>query len=117
MGCKPFLLLLPTLFTVSSNAKNRKTEICDLMSQMAAGSGMEKPQALIPNVESGEAASAEEITSIFCCGGRTCVCEIGSKIRTERERERHKEVYLYYQNMQQLQMNNNLYKRLQSHFI
>ena len=36
--------------------------------------------------------------SIFCCGGRTCVCEIESNIiRThrERERERHKEVYLY----------------------
>ena len=28
-----------TLFTVSSNAKNRKTEICDRMNQMAADSG------------------------------------------------------------------------------
>ena len=32
------------------------------MNQMVASSGMENIQALIPNVGSGEAASAEEIT-------------------------------------------------------
>ena len=35
------------------------------MNQMAAGSGMRNIIALIPNVGSGEAASAEEITQCF----------------------------------------------------
>ena len=35
----------------------------------------------------------------------------------ERERKRHKEYISINNSMQQLQMNNNLYKRLQSHFI
>ena len=63
---------------------------------MAAGSGMENIQALIPNVGGGEATCAEEINQYSVLGGRTCVCEIGSKIRTERERERerHKRVSL-----------------------
>ena len=36
----------------------------------------------------GEAACAEEMTEQSVLGGRTCVCEIWNKIRTERERER-----------------------------
>ena len=44
---------------------------------------------------SGEAASAEVGSHNVLFLGRTCVCDIGNKIRTERERERHKKVYLY----------------------
>ena len=55
-----FFFLLSSLFL--QVRKTEKTEICDPMNQMAAGSGMKNNIALIPNVESGEAASVEEIT-------------------------------------------------------
>ena len=42
---------------------------------------------------SGEAASAEVGSHNVLFLGGTCVCEIGNKIRTKRER--HKKVYLY----------------------
>ena len=66
----------------------RKTEICDPMNQMAAGSRMEKPQALIPNVGSGQGRQCGRDHTMLCCEERTCVCKIESKICTERERER-----------------------------
>ena len=58
---------------------------------MAAGSGMENIQALIPNVGEwgGHQCGRDHLT--FCCGGRTCVWKIENKIRTERERERERE--------------------------
>ena len=54
--------------------------------------------------------------TIFCSVGRTYVWEMWSNI-IRRERETHKEYNPINKSMQQLQMNNNLYKRLQSHFI
>ena len=54
------VFLLSTFFTVSSNAKNRKTEIRDSRNQMTAGSGTKNIIALIPNVGEWEAACAEE---------------------------------------------------------
>ena len=59
---------------------------------------MEKLQALIPNVESGEAASAEGITQCSVVKEEPAyVRQKAIYAQREKERERHKEVYLYYQ--------------------
>ena len=65
---------------------------------------------------SEEAASAEERSHdvLFC---RNLRMGDVKQHNTHRERERHKEYNSIIKSMQQLQMNNNLYKRLQSHFI
>ena len=81
-----FLLLL---FSVSSRFKTKKTESCDRMNQMAAGSGMKNIIALIPNVGEWGGRQCGRDHSMFCCGGRTCVWKIETKIRTERERHTH----------------------------
>ena len=80
------------------------------MNQMAAGSGME-------NVGEWGGRQCGRDHSMFCYWEEPAYVRCKATRYAQRERERHKEVYLYYQNMQQLQMNNNLYKRLQSHFI
>ena len=61
------------------------------MNQMAADSGMKNIQALIPNVESGEAASAEEITQCSVVKGKNLRIEDG-KQDTHREREREAQI-------------------------
>ena len=65
----------------------------------------------------GRQCGRDHIT--ICFEGRTCVCEIWSKIRTERKREREAQKGItLLSRMQQLQeWTTNLYKRLQSHFI
>ena len=60
---------------------------------MAAGSGMENIQALIPNVGEWGGRQCGRDHSMFCCGGRTCVWKIENKIRTERERHTHTKRY------------------------
>ena len=85
---------------------------------MTAGNRMKNIIALIPNVGKWEAASAEGGSHDVLLWRRTCVWKVESNtIRTERERERHKEYSSIIKSMQQLQMNINVCKRLQSHFI
>ena len=92
-----------SVFTVSSNTKNRKPECCDPKVRMAAGSGMKDIQALIPIVGSGEGRLCGRDHTTICLVGRTCVWKIWKKvIRTEREREAQR-VYLLLTRMQQLQ--------------
>ena len=71
-------------------------------------------------LESGEAASAEEITQCSAVEEEPAYGRCEARY-AEREREREKGTKMYIsiiKSMQQLQMNNNnLCKRLQSHFI
>ena len=81
---------------------------------MAAGSGMEDIQALIPIVGSGEAASAEEITQQSISLEEPAYRRYETRENTHREREAQRGISLL---ATVTTMNNNLYKRLQSHFI
>ena len=48
------------------------------------------------SVGSGEGRSAEEITPIICFGGKNLrMGDMEQDTHNERERDRHKEVYLY----------------------
>ena len=69
---------------------------------MAADSGMENIQALIPIVGSGQGHLCGRDHTTICLRGRTYVWEMWNKIPTQRERERERErerdaqkVYLY----------------------
>ena len=66
--------------------------MCDPMIVMVAGSGMKNIQALIPIVGSGQGRMCGRDHTPICLRGRTCVWEMWSNIlRTEKERESHKE--------------------------
>ena len=57
---------------------------------MAADSGMENLQALIPIVGSGQGRLCGRDHTTICLKGRTCVWKIWNDIRTEREGERER---------------------------
>ena len=81
-----------SLFTVSPNTKNRKTECCDPKILMAAGSGMKDIQALIPNVGNDGGRQCGRDHNVMICDEELPVYERGKNIICrERERERHKE--------------------------
>ena len=86
---------------------------------MAADSGMENIIALIPNVGEWEAACAEEgsLDVLLLENPAYERLKATQYAHREREREAQRGIALLTKGMQQLQMNNNLYKRLQSHFI
>ena len=110
------LLLLSSPFR--QDAKNRKTEIRDSRNQMTADSGMKNIIALIPNVGSRRPPVRKRDHTRFYFVEEICVWEMWSNtIHTHRERERGTKSYIFISKRKQLQMNNHLYKRLQSHFI
>ena len=68
---------------------------------MAAGNGMENIQALIPNVVSGEAASAEEITQYPVWEEEPAYVRWEARYaQREREIERGTKRYISINNMQ-----------------
>ena len=88
---------------------------------MAAGNRTENIQALIPNVgEWGGRLCGRRITHVLLLEkpayGRCEAKQYAQREREEREREAQRGITLLTKK-QQLQMNNNLCKRLQSHFI
>ena len=64
---------------------------------MTAGSGMKNIIALIPNVGSRRPPVRKKDHTMFCCWKKSVYgrCEATQHTRIERERERHKELYLY----------------------
>ena len=88
---------------------------------MAAGSGMKNIHALIPDVGSRRPPVRKKDHTMFCCWRILRMEDVKQHkctlIEGERERHTHTKRYIFINKRQQLQMNNNLYKRLQSHFI
>ena len=68
------------------------------MIRMTAGSGMKDIQALIPNVGSGGGRQCgRDHTNILSCWKNLRMEDMEQDTHSERERERHKMVYLYFQ--------------------
>ena len=85
---------------------------------MTAGSGMKNIIALIPNVEEWEAACAEEVSLDVLFRRKPAHGRFEARQCTHIERKREAQrVISLLTKRQQLQMDNNLCKRLQSHFI
>ena len=117
MRCKPFLLLLLSSLFLQMQEK-QKTRMCDLKVLTAAGSGDEEHPSSDTNCwEWTRLPMRKRSYNNLFKRKNLCMGDVKQhNMHTQREREAQR-VYLYYQSMQQLQINNNLYKRLQSHFM